>query len=262
MANVLINEQYLTDIADAIRFKVGGSQTYTTAEMAPAIEAIRTADGPNALSFDVLLNGTYNGEFYSETATKMRGGLVSDTKITSAIGENITEIGDYSFQQCRDLTNVDIPNATKIGLAAFGNCVSLTSVDFPLVEAVGVGAFGSCENLTNVNLPRVQTIATNSFAYCSKLEKLKLPALRSLTYEDNAIFWGCDNLTHVIFGYSGDMIRNLPTDINSWPAKFRNGTAWVYVPSSEYMDYKYYTEYVNRIDHLFRKIEDYPEICN
>lgn len=261
MANVLINEQYLTDIADAIRFKVGGSQTYTTAEMAPAIEAIRTADGPNALSFDVLLNGTYNGEFYSETATKMRGGLVSETRITSATGLEITEIGDYSFQACQDLSNVNFPKATKIGLGAFGSCKSLTSVDFPLVETVGVGAFVNCANLTDINLPRTKQIADNSFGSCSKLEKLKLPSAQSLHVTGNGMFLGCDNLTHLIFG-GGDLIRNLPSDISSWPAKFRNGTAWVYVPSSKYMEYKYYTEYVNRIDHLFRRIEDYPEICN
>lgn len=42
MANVVINEQHLEDIADAIRTKNGSSDTYTPAGMAAAITAIAT----------------------------------------------------------------------------------------------------------------------------------------------------------------------------------------------------------------------------
>lgn len=47
MAKVLVTEQYLTDIADAIREKLGVSDTYTPAEMGPAIETI-TGGGSTA----------------------------------------------------------------------------------------------------------------------------------------------------------------------------------------------------------------------
>ena len=40
MAKVIVTEQYLTDIADAIRAKLGVSDTYTPAQMAGAIEGI------------------------------------------------------------------------------------------------------------------------------------------------------------------------------------------------------------------------------
>lgn len=40
MAKVIVTEQYLSDIADAIRAKLGVSDTYTPAQMGPAIESI------------------------------------------------------------------------------------------------------------------------------------------------------------------------------------------------------------------------------
>jgi len=45
MANVLVEEQYLQDIADAIRLKNGTQNTYTPVRMATAIESITTSGG-------------------------------------------------------------------------------------------------------------------------------------------------------------------------------------------------------------------------
>lgn len=42
MANVLVNDEYLSDIADSIRAKNGSSDTYTPAEMSTAIDNIPT----------------------------------------------------------------------------------------------------------------------------------------------------------------------------------------------------------------------------
>lgn len=44
MAQVLITETYIEDIADAIRDKNGTENTYTPAQMAQAIEDIETAE--------------------------------------------------------------------------------------------------------------------------------------------------------------------------------------------------------------------------
>lgn len=45
MSKGLVTDQYLTDIADAIRSKLGGSDTYTPAEMAAAISSISSGGG-------------------------------------------------------------------------------------------------------------------------------------------------------------------------------------------------------------------------
>ena len=60
MAQVLVTESYLDDIADAIRDKTGSEDTYTPAQMAGAIEDIQTADEVVLVSKSVTANGTYN----------------------------------------------------------------------------------------------------------------------------------------------------------------------------------------------------------
>jgi hypothetical protein len=42
MAKVLVSDQYLTNIGNAIRAKNGSNNTYTPSQMAPAIQAIET----------------------------------------------------------------------------------------------------------------------------------------------------------------------------------------------------------------------------
>ena len=49
MAKVLVSESNLTNIANAIRSKNGSSNTYTPAQMGPAILAIPTGGGSSTL---------------------------------------------------------------------------------------------------------------------------------------------------------------------------------------------------------------------
>ena len=81
MSKVLITEDYLEDIADAIRSKNGTSDTYTPAQMGPAIEAIPTGGGggtedATATAADILnpktayiASGKVTGQIQSKTAS-------------------------------------------------------------------------------------------------------------------------------------------------------------------------------------------------
>lgn len=70
MANVIIDDTHLTNIADAIRSKNGSVDTYTPAQMAAAISAIETGGGSSA--FNALLasqDGNYHCSFKIVTAS-------------------------------------------------------------------------------------------------------------------------------------------------------------------------------------------------
>ena len=234
MANVLINDQHLTDIADAIRLKKSSKETFKPKEMADAIKTISTASGDYI--FDDLISKTYTGEFYCETAEKIPASYMISQPITMATGLK----------------------ATTIDRSAFYNCLNLVSANFPKVKTIYSGAFQNCESLTDIKIPAVTTIYGYAFKNCSKLEKLDLGHITAfssdLSYNEPPSLEGCAKLTHLIVRTNS--IVTLP-----WlPSQFKNNIdiAWIYVPTMMYHTYcQNYADY----GYTFRKIEDYPDIC-
>lgn len=85
MANVLIEQDTMADIADAIRGKNGSVSTYTPAQMVTAIANIPTDGGsPNIQALSVTANGTYTAtddvDGYSPVTVSVSGpNLVTGT---------------------------------------------------------------------------------------------------------------------------------------------------------------------------------------
>lgn len=85
MANVLIEQDTMADIADAIRGKNGSVSTYTPAQMITAIANIPTGGGsPNIQALSVTANGTYTAtddvDGYSPVTVSVSGpNLVTGT---------------------------------------------------------------------------------------------------------------------------------------------------------------------------------------
>jgi BspA type Leucine rich repeat region (6 copies) len=75
------------------------------------------------------------------------------------IPRSVTDIGDYTFHGCANLTSVTIPNSvTNIGDRAFEGCIGLTNVTIPDgVITIGYESFSDCSGLTSVTLPKSAT---------------------------------------------------------------------------------------------------------
>ena len=85
---VLVTEDYLEDIADSIRAKLGVQTEYTPAQMSDAIDDIETGGGGATVTeLNVTANGTYTaptGTAYSPVNVNVSGGstIISSTTFT------------------------------------------------------------------------------------------------------------------------------------------------------------------------------------
>ena len=238
MANVLINDEYLNDIADAIRLKKSSKDTYKPREMADAIKTISTATSSDYI-FDELINKTYSGEFYSASAERI----------------------PYEYMYRQPITMATGIMATTIERSAFSNCLNLVSANFPRVKTIYGSAFKGCESLVDVNIPAVTTIYGEAFKDCPNLVKLDLGHITSYAtdpsyYDQFGSLEGCAKLTHLII--RTQQVVDLPV----LPSQFNSNMniAWIYVPAYYYDDYVN-DAYNSAKGYTFRKIEEYPHIC-
>jgi hypothetical protein len=116
---------------------------------------------------------------------------------------SISEMGDYQFYNCINLTSVTLSNA---------------------IQTISQNAFAGCTNLATVTMPAsAKTIGQYAFANCSKLEAITIPA--SVETINNNAFDGCSALTKVVLvdgendltiGTGGKQIGGDIYDGNSW----------------------------------------------
>ena len=89
----------------------------------------------------------------------------------------ITEMGDYQFYNCINLTGVTLSNAIQtIGQYAFAGCTNLVTVTMPAsAKTIGQSAFANCSKLETITIPAsVETIIDCAFDGCTALTKVVL----------------------------------------------------------------------------------------
>ena len=115
------------------------------------------------------------------------------------IGNGVTNIGNYAFKGCSNLTSVTIPNSVKsIGEYAFWGCSGLTSITIPnSVTKIEERAFYGCESLTSVTIPNsVTSIGNYAFYWCRSLTSVTIP--NSVTSIGDYAFEGCKSLKKIV----------------------------------------------------------------
>ena len=150
-----------------------------------------------------FMNYTANPLSYGDNLY-INGSLVNDIIIPN----DITEIKNYTFCNCDNLTSVSMPNnVTSIGESAFAYCSNLESVIMPNnVTSIGEYAFANCSNLESVIIPNnVTSIGESAFAYCSNLESVIIP--NNVTSIGESAFEYCSNLESVIIPNRVEIVK-------------------------------------------------------
>ena len=91
--------------------------------------------------------------------------------------DNLTEIGDEAFQNCKELSGVVFSsNLNSIGGAAFRGCTSLTELILPeRLEIIFDNAFEGCTGLSEIVIPNgVTNIFGGAFRDCTGVSTITL----------------------------------------------------------------------------------------
>ena len=209
MANVLVEETSLSNIASAIREKSGGSATYKPGEMAAAISNLPIGSGNE----DDFLTRSGSGEYVNDRIETLGGGAFYQTNYSTITLSNVKVMdGGSIIRFNNNLTELNLPALTTITCTyvepsksikygmQISNNASLTTLNLPNLTTISnsvAASFAYNSNLVNISLPSLTTAnLMQVFTYCSSLETVDLPSLQS---SSNAYmtFRGCSSLQSV-----------------------------------------------------------------
>lgn len=200
MANtpVVVLDDTLTNIANAIRGKNGSSDKYKPGQMADAIDNISA--GGTGIPREII------------------DGVYKIPEVTSfSLPSNATNVGKYAlayaFYSCPSLTSVDLSSLTKVSgedafYEAFYNCTALTSVNLSSLTTLSgrnalASAFDVCTALTSVDFSSLTTVSGyhalyNTFSRCNSLTSLSFPALTV-----SGLQYGSSQFDNMLYGVTG-----------------------------------------------------------
>ena len=155
---------------------------------------------------DEAFKGCYNLEILKlpKNLTKIGYMTMADCKKLQEINvpASVTDIDDSAFENCRSMKTLTFGNGSamktaeesqlqRIGNWSFYNCHELQNLEIPEgVTEIGLAAFYGCTYLQNLTLPStLRTIGDNTFAKCEKLAGLRCaaevpPTIDAKTFED------------------------------------------------------------------------------
>ena len=199
MAKVLIHDENLTNIANAIREKNGETTTYLPSEMAAAISNMQGGDPELEASYLSTIDGSAGAN-----VTKLPEGLTMlgerafqdrENLVLTELPEGITSILGYAFYGCKKLALTKLPSSlTFLQVSAFRGCTNLALTELPeKLTDIRSYAFHSCSNLALTKLPEKLTLIPDYCFYnCAKLALTRLPD--GITNISTYSFYGCSNL--------------------------------------------------------------------
>lgn len=188
MAEYLINEETLNDIADAIRSKSRSTEDIKAKDMATNINNINTAES--------ILEKTIES-YTNESLLSVSAYAFYACKNLSTVNfPNCITVYHNAFGYCYNLQNASFPNCEKLSTYAFNYCKSLPTIDLPNCSIVDQSAFEGCCNLQHINIPKCSSIGAYAFRECSKLQSISSSLVTTI---QTMAFYACDSLSIVDF---------------------------------------------------------------
>lgn len=211
MANVLVEEQVLSDIASQIRSQLGYSTSFKPSTFNTYLSQI---DDRWIKRYDLYKKSYSNSEITYIGSYAFTYMSVSQFKF-----DNVTWIGDRAFNACglssiyinsellpkvsdihtacfaaTNIIGVSLSLLKTVGTSAFYYCSKLSEVNLSVCSIINTSAFGMCQLLSNVSIPAVTTISSAAFYYCSNIPAISLP---NTTNIGSGAFSGCSKLSSV-----------------------------------------------------------------
>lgn len=193
--------------------------------------------------------------------------IKNENLVVVKLPENMTEVGEDIFGDCKNLRGVKIPEGvSRINKEAFYGCSILETINFPAkLTSVGDNAFSLCSKMELDNLPNsLLHVGQSAFCYVP-LQALKLDrkveigagAFSNTTITEiematpcdsilGGTFSDCPNLTKITIGeglkYIGDKaFANSPVKEANLPSTLRD------ISSTAFTGYSSYCPFVNDI---------------
>ena len=174
----------------------------------------------NSTTGELVISGT--GSMYNYDFWNLRSPFEYTNIKTVYIKQGVTTVGDQSFEDCKQLTDLFVENGvaiigerafaycynlknatlsdsiTTIGNSAFSGCNKLANIEIPNnTITIGDYAFSGCDSITNISIPNnTTTIGSYAFSSCDSMTTIEISA--NVTDIGTAAFSGCEDLIEIL----------------------------------------------------------------